>query len=81
MPLSLLCLFVSVAVSVSVSVSLSLSLFSRARCFQVDKYPKPWQMLKINYGNAKGKAFNEVQNIYEHVRIQRLELMAILMYK
>jgi SWI/SNF-related matrix-associated actin-dependent regulator of chromatin subfamily A member 5 len=29
---------------------------------KVDKYPKPWQQLKINYGNAKGKSFNDAED-------------------
>mmetsp|Transcript_72056 Transcript_72056/g.116866 ORF Transcript_72056/g.116866 Transcript_72056/m.116866 type:complete len:1020 (+) Transcript_72056:69-3128(+) len=29
---------------------------------KVDKYPKPWQQLKMVYGNAKGKSFNDAED-------------------
>jgi hypothetical protein len=29
---------------------------------KVDKYAKPWQQLKIAYGSAKGRSFNEAED-------------------
>ena len=29
---------------------------------KVDKYPKPWQMLKIAYGGSRSRSFNEAED-------------------